>query len=81
MTFNVYRDGVLVASGLTATTFTDTGLTPNTAYLYEVSQVNAQGVESAKAQLAVTTLDAAPVTPANLSATSITQTAVVLNWA
>ncbi|HET9267373.1 MAG TPA: hypothetical protein VFO31_04390 [Vicinamibacterales bacterium] len=80
MTYNVYRNGALIASGLTASTYTDQGLSPNTLYQYEVSSVNAQGLESAKAPLAVTTLDVLPVVPTGLTATSITQTLVTMTW-
>ena len=43
MTYNVYRDGKKVKSGLTEKTFTDTGLTPNTEYTYQVSAENDVG--------------------------------------
>lgn len=39
VTYNVYRNGVKVAEGLTEKTFTDTGLDPNTTYTYHVSAV------------------------------------------
>lgn len=42
-TYNVYRDGEKVASGLEEKTFTDTDLTPNTSYEYQVSAENSVG--------------------------------------
>lgn len=42
-TYNVYRDGNKIKSGLSERTFTDTGLTPNTEYQYQVSAENSVG--------------------------------------
>lgn len=42
-TYNVYRDGEKVASGLSEKTFNDTGLIPNTSYEYQVSAENIIG--------------------------------------
>lgn len=42
-TYNVYRDGNKIKSGLTEKTFTDTGLTPNKEYTYQVSAENSVG--------------------------------------
>ncbi|WP_078392082.1 Ig-like domain-containing protein [Shouchella patagoniensis] len=42
-TYNVYRNGEQVASGLTEKTYTDTGLEPNTTYEYQVSAENEAG--------------------------------------
>lgn len=42
-TYNVYRNGEKVASGLKEKAFTDTGLTPNTSYEYQVSAENSTG--------------------------------------
>ncbi|WP_077317579.1 Ig-like domain-containing protein [Virgibacillus proomii] len=43
VTYNVYRDGSKVASGLKEKTYTDEGLTPNTQYQYQVSAENLVG--------------------------------------
>jgi chitodextrinase len=55
--YRVYRNGVVVNTVTGgATTFTDSGLAPNTAYSYEVTAIDAATNESAKAgPLAVTT--------------------------
>ena len=45
--YNVYRDGVLIAS-VTTTTYSDMGLTAGTTYTYEVSAVDTSGNEGLK---------------------------------
>ncbi|MBP3038068.1 Ig-like domain-containing protein [Bacillaceae bacterium Marseille-Q3522] len=59
-TYSVYRDGNLVASELAEKTFTDSGLTPNTEYSYEVSAVNIAGESERSDPLSVTTNYSAP---------------------
>jgi poly(3-hydroxybutyrate) depolymerase len=47
--YNLYRNGVKVnAAALTATGYTDTGLTASTSYSYQVSALGNGGVESAR---------------------------------
>lgn len=83
--YNVYRDGVKVNTGLiTATTFTDTGLTPNTAYTYTVRTVDTAGQESAASSALVVTTNAVPsdqppTAPTGLAANKTTTT-VTLSW-
>lgn len=43
ITYNVYRNGEKIASDLTEKTYTDTNLTPNTEYSYQVSSENEHG--------------------------------------
>ncbi len=59
-TYNVYRNGNKVKEGLTETTFTDTGLTPNTSYSYQVSAVNDAGESALSEPLSVKTPYSAP---------------------
>lgn len=42
-TYNVYRDGNKIKTGLTEKAFTDAGLTPNTSYKYQVSAESGAG--------------------------------------
>ena len=65
-TYNVYRSttsggegATPVSTGVTATSFTDTGLTAGTTYYYQVTAVNAQG-ESGKSNEASATPTSAP---------------------
>lgn len=59
-TYNVYRDGAKIKEGLTATTYTDTGLTPNKTYSYQVSAQNAKGESALSEPLEVKTPYTAP---------------------
>lgn len=59
-TYNVYRDGKKIKSELTDTNYTDTGLTPNTSYKYQVSAENDAGESELSAAKTVKT-DYSPV--------------------
>lgn len=54
-TYNVYRDGEKVASGLEVKSYTDTELTPNTEYTYQVSAENSVGESELSEPIKVTT--------------------------
>ncbi len=41
--YNIYRNGSPLVSGLTAASYTDTGLSPNTSYYYTVYVINSTG--------------------------------------
>ncbi len=58
-----------VAGNVTATTWTDTGVTNGTAYYYVVSAVNAAGESPNSAQASATPLPPAPPAPTGLTAT------------
>src|SRR5262249_26786969 len=82
-TFNVYRGispggegATAIATGLTTTSFTNTGLTDGITYYYQVTAVNG-GVESARSSEVSATPILAP--PANLVATPSAFT-VTLGW-
>jgi hypothetical protein len=64
-TYNVYRNGSKIASGLTSTSYVDTGLTDGTLYTYAVSQtVNGiEGVLSAAIGATPVAVGAPGVTP------------------
>lgn len=59
-TYKIYRDGSEVASGITEKTYTDTELTPNTTYEYQVSAVNETGESELSSPVSVTTDYSAP---------------------
>lgn len=59
-TYNIYRDGGKIESNLTGNTFTDTGLTPNTEYSYQISTTNEVG-ESSLSEKVIVTTDYSPV--------------------
>ncbi len=86
--YNIYRNGSANPTGTsTGTTFTDTGLTPSTAYTYTVKARDAAGnVSTAHSnQISVTTNatggdTSPPTTPGNFRVTSTTNTSIALAW-
>lgn len=83
--YDVYR-GATRVGGATGTTFTDTGLTPGTAYTYTVRARDKAGTVSVpSAAVTATTADAprdttAPTTPTGLTAGTTTVSTVPLTW-
>lgn len=82
--YEVLRNGGVVGESAT-TSYTDTGLSPSTAYTYTVRAVDASSnVSPDSAALAVTTQPPAdttpPSAPTNLAASSVTSSSVVLGW-
>ncbi|MCJ7628002.1 MAG: fibronectin type III domain-containing protein, partial [Longimicrobiales bacterium] len=63
-----------------ATTFADTGLTPNTTYHYRVQACNETGCSNVSAEAEATTLDVAPEPPTGLVALATGPFTVDLNW-
>jgi len=80
--YKVFRDGVQVAN-VAGTSYSNTGLTANTAYSYAVAAYDAAGNTSAQS-LAVATATladtTAPNAPASLTATSNSTSQVNLSW-
>lgn len=82
--YDVYR-GTTLAGTSTTTTFTDTGLTPSTAYSYTVRARDTAGVVSA-ASTAVTpttvasTDTTAPTVPTGVTVTGTSESSVSLSW-
>ncbi len=82
--YDVLRNGVVIGSTTTATTFAVTGLVASTTYTFNVRAKDAAGNISANSNtVSVTTTAAsdttAPTAP-TLSASGITQTATNLSW-
>lgn len=94
VTYTVYRSTTkgftpasanAVGSGLTAASFTNTGLAASTAYYYAVEAVDAHGSSAASAQAAAKTpavpvCSATPAKPASLTATAASDSSIQLNW-
>ncbi|WP_055108960.1 Ig-like domain-containing protein [Paenibacillus ihumii] len=55
ITYNVYRNGEKIKSGLTEKVFKDSDLAPNTEYTYQVSAVNSTGESELSEPIATTT--------------------------
>ena len=84
--YDVYRGATKVGSS-TTTSFSDTGLTPGTAYSYTVRAKDAAGnVSAPSSALTVTTTNVptqdtqAPTVPTGLTAGTVTETSVALSW-
>jgi hypothetical protein len=74
--------GAYTQAGVTGTgvaTYSDSALTPNTTYSYEVEATNNAG-NSAFSNVATALTPIPPATPTNAQATSITQTTISLSW-
>ena len=83
--YDVFRNGALIGSTTTATTFAVTGLTASTVYTFTVKSKDAAGnVSPDSNSVSVTTLTTAPDTTApnapTLSASGTTQTTTNLSW-
>ncbi len=74
----------LVASGVTGTTYSSTGLTAATTYYYVVEAVDSDGASAASAQATATTQTAScgavPAAPTGLTATASSSSAIGLIW-
>ena len=69
----------VIASGLTTTSYNNTGLVNGTPYYYVVSAVNLGGA-SANSSQATATPVAPPTAPNGLSATAVAATQINLHW-
>ena len=83
--YNVYRDGVFLASAGNATAYSDTSAAASTTYTYTVKAKDAAGNLSAASNAAtVTTLgatgDTTPPSAPTLSLTGVTSSKVDLSW-
>jgi hypothetical protein len=77
----------LVASGVTGTTYSNTGLAASTTYYYIVEAVDADGSSGPSTQTSATTqsgggsCSTVPSAPAGLTATASSSSAIALSWA
>ncbi len=86
--YEISRDGTVVGTRIGSSSarywFTDTGLTPATSYLYEVTAVDASGNRSTPGTLTAGTTGAPtgtpPDAPSGLRSTRQTRERIVLNW-
>ncbi|MFZ0770912.1 MAG: malectin domain-containing carbohydrate-binding protein, partial [Candidatus Sulfotelmatobacter sp.] len=91
--YNVYRSttsgftpssSTLIASGVTGTSYSNTGLTASTTYYYVVEAVDAEGSSTASAQASAETSAAScttvPSAPTGLTATASSSSAIGLSW-
>ena len=80
--YQVFRNGVQVATVTSGTIFSDTGLTDATSYQYTVDAVDTVGnIGAQSAAVDVTTPDTtAPSVPTGLVATAVSGTQVNLSW-
>ena len=69
----------VVASGITATNYTDSGLTGNTTYYYVIAAANNSGTSANSVQASTTTLTP-PSTPSGLVATGLYGGQIALSW-
>jgi len=78
--YKIYKGDVYLKS-VTGTTATDTGLTPDTDYLYSLSAYDGSGNESPRTiQLSATTQITAPPVPVGLRVTALSQSQINLTW-
>ena len=77
--YNVYRNGVLIASMMT-TGITDSGLMASTMYSYTVQAYDALGNLSPQSTAATATTNASPRAPTGLVASAISSSQIDLTW-
>ncbi len=81
VTYTVYSGSTAMASGLAATSYSATGLTPSTAYTFTVVAVSSAGSSSpSNAASATTQATPPPTAPSGLAATAISSSQINLSW-
>ena len=83
--YSVYRNGTVIATGITGTTYTVTGLASATAYSFTVVAADSFGASPQSTSVSVTTqtpptCTVLPATPTGLSASSVTSTSITVAW-
>ena len=74
---SITRNGTAIATNITGTSFSDTGLTTNTSYIYVITPYNASNVAGSSATISKTTLPSLT----SLSVSSFTASQIVLTYA
>ncbi|MGO8670043.1 MAG: malectin domain-containing carbohydrate-binding protein [Capsulimonadaceae bacterium] len=84
--YNVYRgtasggeSATAIATGVTTTSYTNTGLTNGTAYYYKVAALNASGTSAQSTEASATPTTGVPAAPTGLTATA-GNAQVALSW-
>jgi hypothetical protein len=67
-------------AGPNSTSYTDSGLTPDSAYYYRVSAYNSIGSSGYSNTASATTLGLPPAAPSGLTATAVSDSAIDLAW-
>lgn len=88
LTYNIYQDGEKIATDVTETTYTATGLEPSETYSFQVSATDTvTNLESELSEpITVTTEDEEepepeePDSPEGLSSSDTTSDSTTLNW-
>ena len=83
VTYNVYAGANKIATGLTGTTYQNTGLSPATTYSYTVTAVNSSSESAPSNAVSAMTQPLPPPPPAaptNLSATAVSLSQINLAW-
>ncbi len=80
VTYTITRNGAQIATGLSGTSFKDTGLSASTTYNYTVTAVNSAGSSGAASTSATTQACSAPTTPTNFTATAASSSEIDLSW-
>lgn len=81
VTYTVYSASTAIASGLAATSYAATGLTPSTTYTFTVVAVSSAGASSpSNAASAATQAAPPPAAPSGLAATATSSSQINLSW-
>ncbi len=78
--YRIYRDNLFIATSGGLTTYSDSGLNPNTTYTYTVSAIDAADNESGRSASSTATTFPVPVTPTQTNSSGPNGSAFVLNY-